>query len=75
MRERGVSEEEVWQTIDHGKVAVAREQRLGREMVFTDGYVRKKIFYPHKQVSVIFVRENDDIVIVTIFAFYGRWEV
>ena len=74
MAQRGVSEEEVQRVIELGLPVDAREPRLGRETVFTDGYSRRGRYYPHKRVNVIYVLERDDIVVVTVLAYYGVWE-
>ena len=74
MRVRGVTREEVHQVIERGAVSDAREPRLARELVFTEGYAWLERHYPHKRVKVIFVRE-EDTVIVTVYAFYGRWRL
>ncbi len=75
MDERGATEDEVRQVLLHGEQAEARAPRLGRRMVFTDGYVWKEQLYPHKLVRVIYAEEPDKLAIVTVYVYYGRWEV
>ena len=75
MRDRGVSEEEVEEVLARGRPSEVREPRLGLEMVFTEGYPWMGLYYPHKRVKVVFVREKDKVVIVTVYTFCGRWEV
>lgn len=73
MRERGVTEEEIRQTIQTGRVSPAE---LGRSMatrVFTAGYHREGIDYAHKEVQVVFVKEPWSTVVVTVIARYGFW--
>ncbi len=74
---RGATEEEVLHTLENGRVSDARPPRLAKEMVFTEGYDWKGRFYPHKSVRVIYVWDSDEdaFVIVTVYVFYGRWEV
>lgn len=75
MRERGVTEQEVKEVIRRGRPSDARVPRLRLEMVFTAGYDWKGRPYPHKLVKAIFVRRGDEVVIVTVYSYYGRWEV
>ena len=72
--ERGVSESEVAETLQLGDLVDARLPRVGRRRVFTEGYERENRVYPHKEVTVIYVEEGINTVIVTVFARYGRWE-
>ena len=48
---------------------------LGKRMVFAEGYDWKGRFYPHKLVRVIYVEEPEKIEIVTVYVYYGTWEV
>lgn len=75
MEARGVSDEEVEQVVESGQLSEAREPRVGKDMVFTRGYIWKSRHYAHKRVRAIFVYDGEDIVIVTIYSYYGRWEV
>ena len=75
MEERGASEDEVRQTLLHGEEAEARAPRLGRRMVFTEGYAWKGRHYPHKLVRVIYADEAEKFAIVTVYVYYGTWEV
>jgi len=72
---RPASEDEVRQVLLHGEEAEARVPRLGCKRVFTEGYHWKGHFYPHKLVSVIYADEPDKIALVTVYVYYGRWEV
>ena len=74
MTERGVTVEEVETVIEHGSLSDARESRLARELVFTEGYPWLGRYYPHKRVRVIFVRQAENVVIVTVYSYYGNWE-
>ena len=75
MDERGATEHEVTQVLLHREEAEARAPRLGKRMVFTDGYVWKERFYPHNLVRVIYADEREEIAIVTVYVYYGRWEM
>ena len=75
MDERGATEDEVRQVMLHGTEAEARLPRRGRRMLFTDGYVWKGRTYPHKLVRVIYADEPEQFTIVTVYVYYGRWEM
>ena len=73
MRERRITEEDIRQTIQTGRVSLAE---LGRSMatrVFTAGYHREGIDYAPKEVQVVFVEEPWATVVVTVIARYGFW--
>ena len=75
MVERGVTVAEVQLVIEQGRASDARPPRLGREMVFTEGYDWKGRHYPHKLVRVIFAEDDDEVVVVTVYSYFGIWEV
>ena len=75
MSERGVSAHEVEQVVAHGQPSNVKTPRLGREMLFAEGYSWKGKRYPHKLVRAIYIEEGNDIVIVTVLSYYGEWEV
>ena len=72
MRGRGVTEEEVEQVIRRGGPSEARPPRLGRELVFSGQHLWRGRKYPQKRVKVVFVREGDDTVILTVVSYYGK---
>lgn len=73
-RSRGVSENEIRETIATGSSIPARFGRLGRTKVFSFGKERLGRFYEDKGVEVIYTIEQGIVVTVTVYAFYGRWE-
>ncbi len=74
MEERGVTQEEVEITVAEGQAAQARAARKAKAKVFTQGYPWKGRLYPHKRVRVIYAEVREDIVVVTVYGYYGRWE-
>ena len=72
--ERGVSENEIRETILTGSLFNAKKGRLGRVKVFSFDNVRAGKYYPQKRVEVVFVEEGAVIVTVTVYVFYGKWE-
>jgi hypothetical protein len=75
IEERGTTELEVLETLENGKSAEARLPRLGKSLVFTDGYIWKGRTYPHKLVRIIYEDRPHEIAIITVYVYYGRWEV
>ena len=73
MLERGVSEEEIRQSIVMGAISPAERGRSKATYVFTEGYHREGTDYPHKEVQVVFVVEPWATVVVTVIARYGFW--
>ena len=75
MHERGATEDEVRQVLHYGEMAEAKAPRLGRRMVFTEGYTWRGQFYPHKLVRIIYLVQPEKISMVTVYVYYGKWEV
>ncbi len=73
MGERGATESEVADAIQTGTEYPAHPPKLGREMVFRDGYEHKGRRYPHKLVRVFYVEEAPATVVVTVITRYGEW--
>ena len=70
---RGTSVDEVTAVILDGTPDEARPGYEARVSVFP--YERDwggKVF-PQKRVRAIFAREGDDIVVVTVYVYFGRW--
>jgi len=74
MPERGVSEDEVREALARGQPADARGGRQTLELVFAYNDYRRGRFYEQKKVKLVYVKEGDDQVVITVYAYYGRWE-
>ena len=74
MLERGITDTEVRDTVEAGTVIGMRGGRLIRRKVFTEGYRLSERAYQHKEVSVVYVTEDDQIIVITAIARYGRLE-
>lgn len=72
--ERGVSIEEIENVIYNGIPVKAKQDRLGKVLVFNFNKVRNGKYYEHKRVEVYYIIEYEAIITVTVYAFYGRWE-
>jgi hypothetical protein len=69
-KERGVTEEEVIETIRNGTQEPAKNNRfICRENFQYNDYWNDS-FYPIKQVAPVFVEEANEIVVVTVYSYY-----
>ncbi len=75
MAEREIDETEVIQTIATGELVETTGSRLIKRLLFARGYHVEERFYPHKEVTVVYVEEAPDTVVITAIARYGRWEI
>jgi hypothetical protein len=73
--ERGTSVEEIEDVIRTGVPIQGKQDRSGRTKVLPFHQERLGKFYEHKRLEVFFIVENHEIVTVTVYVFYGRWEV
>ena len=73
--ERGTSEEEITDLIETGFEIPAKHGRIGQAKVYEFKRERHGRNYEQKRVEVFYVKEEDLIVTVTVYVFYGKWEV
>lgn len=71
--ERGVTEEEIFDTLKTGVSLLARGDRFAKEKVYTFQNEWNKKFYEEKQVKVICIVENNLIVVITVVVRYGNF--
>ncbi len=69
-KERGVSIDEVVETIRNGTPEPAKKNRFQCKQNFQFNDFWFDSFYPIKQVSPVFVDEKDEIVVVTVYSYY-----
>lgn len=69
-KERGVSTDEVIETIRNGTRESAKKNRFQCKQNFQYNDFWFDSFYPIKQVSPVFVDEEDEIVVVTVYSYY-----
>lgn len=72
-QERGANKKEIIDVVLTGLPIAAKFGRTGRAKVFNFNKKRHDKFYEQKRVEVFYILENDKIVTVTVYAFYGRW--
>jgi hypothetical protein len=73
-KERGASEAEIRDVIETGVAIPAKYGRKGKAKVYNFNRERHGRYYEHKRVEVIYVIQNDLILTVTVYVFYGTWE-
>lgn len=74
MSERGVTKDEVLTVLEGGEPRDAEGGRRYKEATFEFSGEWQGRRYPQKRIRVIYVQEGDSTVVVTVYAFYGRWE-
>jgi hypothetical protein len=72
--ERGTNKEEIKDVINTGFSMPAKYGRLGKAKIYEFKQKRHHEYYEQKRVEVFHVIEEDVIVTVTVYVFYGRWE-
>jgi hypothetical protein len=72
--ERGTNIEEIQIVLEQGTEIPARGNRKAKAKVFTFKKERLGRYYEQKRVEVIYVEENDTIITVTVYVFYGEWK-
>ncbi|MBI2906491.1 MAG: DUF4258 domain-containing protein [Chloroflexi bacterium] len=72
--ERGTTEEEIRDVLESGFPVVAKHGRLAKAKVYEFGRRRQKKYYEQKRVEVVCTIEEDALITVTVYVFYGRWE-
>jgi hypothetical protein len=70
---RGVTLEEVEETLIRGISVPARGTRQAKELVFLYGRAWSGRMYQQKKVRVIYI-EEEELVVITVLAYYGQWE-
>jgi hypothetical protein len=73
MSARGATVKEIKEVINHGNEIPAKHGRKAKEKVFEYGKQWLGKVYPQKKVVVIYVEEDDKVVVITVKVFYGTW--
>ncbi|OGU37934.1 MAG: hypothetical protein A2X61_15295 [Ignavibacteria bacterium GWB2_35_12] len=72
--ERGASESEIFDVINNGLEITARFNRLAKVKIYEYNKQWNNNFYKQKRIEVIYTKEDDNIVTITVYVFYGEWE-
>ncbi len=75
VEERGTNESEIREIINTGFSILGKHGRLGKAKIYDFKQRRHNKYYEQKRVEVFYVIEKDVIITVTVYVFYGRWEV
>lgn len=73
--ERGTNEAEIKDVIHSGFAIPAKYGRIGKAKVYDFKQNRHNKYYEHKRVEVFYLIEGAKIITVTVYVFYGKWEV
>jgi hypothetical protein len=73
--ERGTDEDEMKDVIRTGFAIPAKYGRIGKAKVYKFNQNRLDKYYEEKRVEVFYTVEGDVIITVTVYVFYGKWEV
>ena len=71
--ERGANEEEIKDVINTGVPIKGRYGRLGKAKVYNFKQKRQNEYYEQKRIEVFYIKEEDAIITVTVYVFYGKW--
>lgn len=73
--ERGTTEAEIRDVIHSGFSVPAKYGRIGKAKVYDFKQNRHNKYYEHKRVEVFYLIEGDKSITVTVYVFFGKWEV
>ncbi len=72
--ERGTNEREILGVINSGFSLTAKVGRQRKAKIYSFNQKRFEKHYEQKRVEVVYSVENEVIVTVTVYVFYGKWE-
>ena len=73
--ERGTTEAEIEEAILAGFAIPAKYGRIGKAKIYDFKQKRHNRYYEQKRVEVFYLIEGDKIITVTVYVFFGKWEV
>lgn len=72
--ERGASEEEIRLSLEQGISIIGKKGRLGKSCVFPFNSLWNGKQYEQKKLEVFYVIEDDTVITVTVYVYYGKFE-
>lgn len=72
MRE-GTTEDEIRLVLSGGQETKLGRGRRSREMIFDYNRDWLGELYPQKKVKVVYTKEDDQIIVITVKVYYGKW--
>ena len=73
--ERGTNEAEMTDVILSGFTIPAKYKHIGKAKIYDFKKNRHNKYYEQKRVEVFYLIEGDRMITVTVYVFYGKWEV
>lgn len=72
--ERGTNENEIIDVIHTGFAIPAKYGRTAKAKIYDFKQMRLNKYYEQKRVEVYYTIEENKIITVTVYVFYGKWE-
>ena len=72
--ERGATELEIIDVVENGIERNAKKNRFAKAKVFDYNRMWNNKQYKQKKIEVIYTIENNNIITITVYVFYGKWE-
>lgn len=72
--ERGTNEEEIRDVINTGLSIPGKYGHLGKFKILDFMEKRHGKFFHQKRIEVFYTIQDDVIITVTVYVFYGKWE-
>jgi hypothetical protein len=72
--ERGTNIEEIQIVLERRTEIPARGNRKAKTKVFSFKKEQLGKYYEEKRVEVIYIEEDELIITMTVYVFYGEWE-
>ena len=73
--ERGANEEEIIETLTTGRPIVAKSGRFGKVKAFQFNDVWKGKHYDQKEITVYYLVEEESIITITVYVYYGKFDI
>jgi hypothetical protein len=72
--ERGTDENEIIDVINTGFSIPAKYDRLGKAKIYSFQNQRHGKFCNQKRVEIFYIIEENRVITITVYVFYGDWE-
>ena len=72
--ERGATETEIVDVMRTGTPLPVRDGRWRKGKTYDFRQMRLGKFYDQKRIEVVYVVDRGEMVTVTVYVFYGKWE-
>ncbi len=72
--ERGATEKEINDVLNTGFEIPVKRERKSRTKIYKFNKKRLGTFYEYKKIEVIYTIEDDKIITITVYVYYGTWK-